>query len=125
MSAYKGTELTRTEVESLLDSACKEVGLTRAQARLKIQREGTTTLRHLHIQKSVCAARRGAEEKGQAMTAEIEAMRQDVAHSRKQKFFYGRLVMKGRPTMKRMESRLLAFLNKQTDPRKRNPYITR
>lgn len=50
MSAYKGTELTRTEVEQMLDSACKEMGLTRAQARLKIQREGTPTLRHLHIQ---------------------------------------------------------------------------
>ena len=50
MSAYKGTELTRTDVENLLDSACKEMGLTRAQARLKIQREGTPTLRHLHIQ---------------------------------------------------------------------------
>lgn len=59
------------------------------------------------------------------MTAEIEAMRRDVAHSRKQKFAYGSLVHQGKPTIKRMESRLLAFLRKQTDPRKRNPYIKR
>lgn len=42
-------KIQKRDLEMMLDAACRENKLSRAQAKLKLQREGTSSLALLHI----------------------------------------------------------------------------